>query len=145
MRAILSFIAFMQLSCFLFGQETAVPKSVIRAFKHQYHSPESSTWYVEPQHYEVHFLDGKQEKIAFYAKSGGELMQTKELIDEKEIPNEVMQAIRGHYLDFALDDYSRIVRPDGSVYFSISLRSSGNSYNLEYSAQGAVLREERVH
>lgn len=145
MRTIFSIIAFLQFTCFLFGQEAAVPKSVIRVFKHQYHSSESTTWYVETQHYEVHFLDGNQEKIAFYAKSGGELLHTKELIEEKEIPNEVMQSIRVRYHDFVLDDFSRVVCPDGSVYFNIILRSAGSSYNLDYSAQGAVLSEERAH
>lgn len=145
MRTIVSFFALMQFSCSLFGQEAAVPKNVIKAFKHQYRSAEIATWYVEPKHYEVQFLDGNKEKVAFYAKSNGNLLQTKVLIDEKEIPNDVMHAIRNRFPDFIFDDFSRIVCPDDSFFFNISLRSSGISYNLDYSAQGMILGEEKAH
>lgn len=145
MKAFLSFIGCMFCTCLLLAQESAVPKNVTRAFKHQFNSAESQTWYVEPKHYEVQFLEGHREKIAFYAKSDGQLMQTKVLIEEKEIPNEVMQAIRLQYPDFVLDEYSCIVRPDDTSFFSISLKTQAGVYNLELSAQGEVLTKVKVH
>lgn len=125
-------------SCFLFGQEAAIPKNVIREFKHQFKSAEFPTWYVEQKHYEVQFLDDKKEKIAFYAKSDGKLIQTKVLIDENEIPNDVMKALRNEYPDFVLEEYSRIICPDNTVFFSISIRSAKGVYDLVYTAQGSV-------
>ncbi len=128
----------------LFAQEEAVPKHVIKEFKQLFKSSESPTWYVEPQYYEVQFLQEKHEKIASFSKSDGKLIETKELIEETEIPGEVIQVVRNNYPDYVLEDYFRIVRVDQETIFKINIKSSAGIFSLDVSPQGEIISTTKV-
>lgn len=127
------------------GQENAVPKNVIKEFRQLFRSAEPPVWYVEPQYYEAQFMQDNKEKIAHFAKADGTLIQTKVLINEKEIPGEVIQVLRNHFPDFVLQDYSLIVIPEKEPFFQLNVKSGKDSYSLEVSSAGEMLSNSRAH
>lgn len=144
MRIALIFLSALLCIGNVWAQEEAVPKHVVKAFKQQFRCAESPTWYVEPDYYEVQFLQKTQEKIAQFSKSSGELVETKILIEENQIPSPVIQAVRNKYPDYVLQEYSMLIRPETEPIYAISLRAAAGTYSLQISPLGMVLNNVKT-
>ena len=127
----------MALACFTcFAQD--VPKNVEAAFNKNFAEAENAEWTDEGDLFQVYFFHNDRSKSATFGKTGN-LISTKESIEESELPKEVSAAVKKSYASSSYQGIDKVTNDKGETHYVVSMENEKGMYILQVSAAGKIL------
>lgn len=125
-----------------FGQDitpSQVPSVVVNNFHTAFPSASDTEWEQQGDLYKVEFETGllSTDHDAWYDKAG-KLVEHKEEISKRNLPQQVLTKIQQEFKDYRVDDVKKITKTNGIVY-TLELKSAAEELKVAFDANGKLL------
>lgn len=104
-------------------KETAVPDLVLNSFTNNFPDASGVTWTKSDNLYQANFNQART-VIKAILDSLGNIKETDQQINNKEIPPRVQQYVQQYFPKQKIKDSYKIIEPDGTIKYEIELNAN---------------------
>jgi hypothetical protein len=123
--------------------QATVPEAAKQHFSSQHPDAQDVEWEMEINGYEVEYKIDGVEYEAIY-DNDGQLMHTKQEIEERDLPGAIVATIQRDYADREIDDPDRYTYPDGRVAYKVELEHDDDvDFDAWFNENGTLIEIER--
>ncbi|WP_162426252.1 SdiA-regulated domain-containing protein [Pontibacter pudoricolor] len=127
-------------ACDPIWDNTKVPEAVKVQFADRYPTIKQADWDNENGNFEAEFKVNGLERTALFSPDGKLLSYTEE-IDQRHLPNVILQQVQAQYANYRIDEAHR-VQQNGNANYVVELEDNMDEVKLQFDAAGKLIEQQ---